>query len=242
MPFPIRRNQDNFSSEPPKAEAQDLSSLIPLLQNPFGLLHQIVYGNDDRKALKEIWLNSSSKEDKSMVVSSSVDRKTISELSTRGLLEVDPSQPEVVKLTREGTKLLNESILSDEKCAISFTKKASKDLVSKNSYDFGKEVLVRLNHPERYGFKYVAVKKEEFKGRAKPIEIQDYNIQTRNENGQFRPVSSYSEKELVQILHLAKRIIDNHQNIRLAGNKVISVPIHRIKGFAEEILQELNRR
>lgn len=241
MPLPINRNQESYNQEPSK-EAQDLSSLIPLLQNPFGLLAQVIHGDDDRKALKEIWLNSSAKEDKSMVISSSVDQGKVRELSSRGLLEVDPHQPEVVKLTREGTKLLNETILSDEKCAVSFIKKASKDLVSKNSYDFGEEVLVKINHPERYGFKYLAVKKNEFKGKARPIAIEGYNLQTRDESGNLKPLSSYSDLELVQVLHLAKRIIDNHQGIRLAGQKVIHVPVHRIKGFAEEILQELNRR
>jgi hypothetical protein len=241
MPLPINRNRDIYNP-PPKVEAQDLSSLIPFLQNPFGLLSQIVYGDNDKKALKEIWLNSSTKEDKSMVVSSSVDEEKIRDLNSRGLLEIDPHQPGVVKLTREGTKLLNQTILSDEKCAVSFTKKASKDLVSKNSYDFGKEVLVRLNNSERYGFKYIAVKKSEFKGKSKPIVIDDYNIKTRDELGRFRPLSSYSESELIKVLHLAKRIIENHQSIRLAGAKVRHVPIHRIKGFAEEILQELNKR
>lgn len=241
MPFPINRNQDNYD-QPQKVEAQDLSSLIPLLQNPFGLLSQIVHGDDDKKALKEIWLNSSTKEDKSMIVSSSFDRGKLRDLNSRGLLEIDPDQPEVIKLTREGTKLLNETILSDEKCAVSFTKKASKDLVSKNSYDFGKEVLVKINHPERYGFKYIAVNKSEFKGRLKPILISDYNIKTRDDNGNLRSLSSYSESELIKVLHLAKKVIENHQSIRLAGKKVLQVPIHRIKGFSEQIIQELNKR
>ena len=241
MPFPIRKNQDSYNA--PEVEAQDLSSLIPLLNNPMGLLQQIVHGGQDRKDLKDIWLNSETKEDKSLIVSSSIDGSKIQNLKNKGLLKIEASEPVVIRFTKEGTRLLNESILSDEKCSVSFTKQASKELVDKNSYDFGEEVLVKLNHPEKYGStKYISVKKENFKKKASPIKINSYDIKTRDENGEYRTLDSYSEEELIQILHLSKNIIDNQHNIRIAGNSIKNIPIHRIKNFAQFVLEKLNEK
>lgn len=240
MPFPINKNSDEIKNH--TKESQDFSSIIEMLRNPYSLLREISYGDIEKKAIKEVWINSEAKEDKTIKIGSVIEDQKIKNLQSKGLIKVIDEKNKIVAFTDSGKKLLNEAILSEEKTSFSFTKKASKELLSKNSYDFGNEVFVKINHPEIHGTKYVSLNKKIYKGSGKPQIIEDYKISTKSENGTNKSIKDYSENELIQILHLAKKIIDNHHEIRVAGEKIINIPIHRIKSFSQEILEELNSR
>lgn len=243
MPQKIHTNKEmeDFSRN-----SQDISSLIPFILNPYNILQQFAYGEEDRKKLKDIWLSSDSDEHEVMTVESSVLQQDLDQLQQRGLIKYVDGLGKKIQFTSEGKGLLRESILSDEVTSYSFTKKASRDLFSRNSYDFGNEVLIKLHNPEKYGIKYIAVTKDQYKKSGKngekPQPVDDYNINTKDNNGNYKKLSDYTDEELIKVLHLSKRIIDNHQSIRLANNSLTSVPIHRIKSFSELIMKELNER
>lgn len=245
MPFPIKKVKDqtgeykeSLGKDP--SEAQELSTLIPMLNQPYSLLSQMVYGDKDKDKVKNIWLSSESKEDKSLVVSSSIPQKEIDELKSRGLAEEISGQKRHIMLTDRGMKLLNEAVLNSNS---SFTKSASKKMVLKNSYDFGDEVLVRVNHPEKFGARYITLSKDKFaEKKAVPRTIEDYNVRTHNEDGSERKLSEYTDEELIKVLHLAKNIIKNKEKYILANNNINNVPVHRIRSFAETIVKELNSR
>ena len=242
MPFPIRKVRDQMGEASAGTDlvAQDLSSLIPFMQQPFSLLQQMIFSEKDKAKIKNIWLSSEAKEDKSMIVSASIPQRDIDEMNSRGLIDILDRDDRHISLTEQGSKLLNESVLTTKS---SFTKSASKKLVSKNSYDFGDEVLVKVNHPEKFGARYITLGKEKFADRKSvPQTIDDYNVSTTNEDGSIRNISEYTDEELIKVLHLSKRIINNGHHIAIAGNALSTVPVHRLKSFAEVILKELNAR
>lgn len=241
MPYPIRKTREQFSQNESGFDqtAQDMSSLIPFLQQPYSLLQQMATSDKDKEKIKKIWMSSETNEDKTLAVASSVDQRDIDEMKSKGFIRIVDNKDRLISLTARGKKILNEAVLDS---GSSFTKSASKKLISKNSYDFGKEVLVRVNKPEKFGTKYITVKKSmiEQKG-AVPQTIDNYSIKTKNEDGSYRKLSQYNDEELIKVLHLAKRILNNAHKIRIAGSTITKVPVHKIHAFAELIMKELNR-
>lgn len=238
-PFPIRKNSEEipmsneFVKEP--VMAQDFYNLFPFIEHLFGLNEG---DKSEKNNLKEIWLHSSSVGDNTMQIGESIDKKKVESLKSKGLLS---GVGDRYRLTEKGSKLLRDAILNDEQS--SFTKEASSKMISKSSYDFGDYVLVKVQNPEKFGARYVNVKKSVFaKKNLQPISMNEYKIATTNEDGSYKKLSEYSDYELIQVLHLAKRITDNANKIILAGNVIGNVPVHKIKNFAVKILEELNNR
>lgn len=241
MPYPIQKNKEQGMIDPLK-ESQMIGDLFPLIQSPYSLLQQLIFTDKDKTSLKKVWLASETKDNKIMKVSSNVD-SDLYELKARGLIEFIDEKDKVISLTSHGEKLLKESILNDEKS--SFTKQASKDMVLKNAYDFGDEILVRITHPENFGNqRYIIMDKKKFASKGKPQSISNYNnIKTKKSNGSFKKINEYSEKELIEVLHLAKKIINNsHKILTASKDSLHSIPINRIKSFSEIIIKELNSR
>jgi len=245
-PFPIipvndrRREPENFK--------QDITGLIPILVNPLTVLQDYLNLGNDKSKLKDIWLKSEAQEDGTIKVTSSISDRDLWELKGRGLIDGDGR---IVSFTDKGKKILKESILNDENSSLSkkasFVKKASKKLVSKNSYDFGNEVLVRISDKEKFGTRYVTIVKSAFKdSKTSPKEIDEYTFSPRFDNGVPKQLKNFSEEELVQILHISKNIISNKdkiiKNLVAEGSLTNSVPIHRIKAFMAEVMEELNLR
>ena len=238
-PLPIRKHKDEVPmisekiSEQPIV-AQEFFSLFPIIEHLFGLKDN----KEDKQALKKLWLHSSSLGDNTIQVGEAIDKTMVKDLSTKGLISgVDGRY----RLTERGSKLLGDAILNDEKSSL--TKKASKKMISKSSYDFGDHVFVKVHDPEKFGARYVGINKSTFaKKKIQPTVIDKYKIATRKEDGTFKQLSEYSDEELIHVLHLAKKIIDNSHKIVISGKEMKSVPIHQIKNFALKILEELNGR
>jgi len=240
MPQPIRKVTDQTdNSVLQNKESQDLGSILPILNQPYSLLQQFVYSSGDKDRIKEIWLSSDSKDDKTMIVSASIDDKELSALKNKGLIEVLDKEGKHISLTRQGEKLLNESVLNTES---SFSKTASKKMVLKNSYDFGDEILVRVNHPEKFGSRYVLMEKSKMPKKAEVQQVEDYSISTRDKEGELKGIDEYSDEELIHILHLSKKLVNMKSKTVVASNQIKTVPTNRIKAFAETIFNELNSR
>lgn len=244
MPAPITPVNDRFDDPYSKSEKKaDWIQLLPLFVSPNNILQDYMVNDKDRESLKDVWLKSMSKHDGSLAVESSVSDQELRILKSRGLIEGVGRE---VKLTQKGSKVLSESILDGEQS--SFVRQASKKLIARNSYDFGDEVLVRINNKDKFGVRYVAVSKEAFsKRKASPIEITDYDINTKNQDGSDKSLSDYSDLELIKILHLARRIVSNKSEICKQAllnktYKFASFPANRIKAFASLVLEELNSR
>lgn len=231
MPYPIRKTKEQF--EEPTIAVDNLSQFI---SQPYSLLQSLVYSEKDKNIIKTIWASSQIQDDKSMIVGESIPGRELYELVNRGLINFIDQDKRIVALTDRGAKMLRETLLNEKS---SFTKQASKQLVSKNSYDFGDEILIRVSHPEKFGTRFMSFKKKTFASKAKPQIIEEYKIATRKNNGEFKEIQDYTEEELVHVLHLAKKIIDNAHGI--VTSEMIEVPVHRIKAFAEIILEKMNK-
>jgi hypothetical protein len=238
-PLPIRKNSDEIpiTNEVIKEPiiAQEFFNLFPFIEHLFDVSG---LNKEEKQNLKEIWLHSSSLGDNTIQIGESVNKKVVDSLKVKGLIS---GVGERYRLTEKGSKLLRDAILNDEKSSL--TKKASKKMISKSSYDFGDYVFVKVQNPEKFGARYVSIKKSIFaKKKIEPISINNYKIATRKQDGTFKNLSEYSEEELIQILHLAKKITDHSHKIVISGSKMTAVPVHKIKSFALKILEELNSR
>ena len=234
MPLPIIKVKDNYI-EPNMEKRQDVTTLIPLLQ-PFLMVQKDQ--KREKEMIKKIWLSSKTVNQNRIEVTADASLKDLTELSHKGFIR---GSGNTYELTPEGSKLLKESILNDEKSSI--TKQASKQMTLKNSYDFGDEVLVRVIHAEKFGTRYIAIAKDKFPNKNAALKtFGEYTIATKKANGSEKTLSEYSEEELVQVLHLAKKIIDNAHKIIISGKTLEHVPVNRIKSFSEIIMKELNSR
>ena len=233
MPVPINKVREEMSEV--KANDGNTGNMIPFLDlNPFFSLIHSESSQKDRETIKEIWLTSTSLDNGKLKVASSISQQEISLLRTRGLITGDDG---IIEFTETGKKLLREAILDDEESSL--VKEASKQLMSKNSYDFGKEVLVKAKHPEKFGTKYIAIDRKAFSENDMiPSPVEPYQIETHKDNGSEKTLKDYGNKELIHVLHLAKKIISNASRLALIENKPI--PVHRIKTFAEIVMSELN--
>jgi hypothetical protein len=236
MPLPIQKvkdiNMESYSIDP-----ANLNSIIPLLQTqPIFVLFESNSNKKEKEAMKKIWLNSKDVGGNKVEISSEIPIQDLALLEGRGYIK---GAGNLFEITQSGKKVLKESILEEEES--SFCKKASKDLVSKNSFDFGDEVLVRVSHPEKFGAKYITISKRAFsKKKIKPITFNSYSIKTKKADLTPKCIADYSEEELVQVLHLSKKIIDNASIIALAAKSAI--PVNRIKAFADMVMEEINSR
>ena len=217
-------------------EASDLSNLLPILnlQDIFAFPQD---NENAKQSVYKIWSKSSSQGENEIKISSGDLSLDITRMVSKGYF-IPTTKKNVLRITEKGRKIIKETILSDE--SSSFTKKASKELVSKNSYDFGDKILVKVKDPEKFGTRYISVELKTFaKKNLKPIKISSYNIKTKNEDGTYRDLKDYSDDELIRVLHLAKKIIKNASF--LAKERTQYIPIHRISSFSEMILTELNK-
>jgi hypothetical protein len=233
MPLPIRKVQDESSVDERLKIEGDWTTLLPMLRSPLMVL-QFPTNEQEKTALKNLWLHSHTEGD-ILKVADNVSEQDLALLRSKGLITTEEQD---VQLTDFGKKTLKAAILDDERS--SFTKKASKQLLSKNSYDFGADVLVRLKHPDKFGTKYITISKKSFaKKDILPIDIKQYSIATKKEDGSYKTLHDYSDDELIHVLHLAKRVVGESSKIALAG-PACYVPVNRIKAFAEMIMGELN--
>jgi len=238
-PLPIRKNSEEtltFAEEMKNPTiAQDFFNLFPIIEHLFGTKESNI---EEKKALKDIWLHSSSIGDNIIQIGSNIDKNSLDILKTKGFLN---GIGDKYQLTDRGSKLLRDAILNDEKFSI--TKKASKKMISKNSYDFGDYVLAKVNDSQKFGARYINIDKKIFaKKNIKPIVIEDYKISTKKLDGTEKSLSDYSDEDLIKVLHLAKKVTDNSHNIVISGSKMSTVPVHKIKDFATKVLRELNNR
>lgn len=248
MPFPIMPVNDKREG-PDIGPKHDFFNLLPLLLNPITVLQDSVLSSKDKETIRDIWLKSETLENGKLKVASNIPERDLMELKGRGLIEGDGR---LISFTAKGEKMLRESILNDEQCALqkkaSLFKKASRKLVAKNSYDFGDEVLIRTESKESLGTRYIAIPKTAFaaKSKAAPREIEEYKVATRKNDGSYKSLNDYNEDELIQVLHLTKSLISSHKDIskKLAqtGKFESMVSIHRLKSFAIKIMEELNSR
>jgi len=231
MPLPIRKVKDDMREG--QAPDIDLSTLLPFLQlQPFVLVN--ADNKREKGIINKLWSTATIQDGDRMEIPSDISNQDISLLKAKNLIEADG---ELVSLTASGVKLLKESILSDE--TSSFTKQASKEMMAKHSYDFGNEVLVKVKDSDKYGARYISISKSAFrKKKIKPIIIASYDVETRTRNGSQRRLSSYTDNELIQVLHMTKNTIKNASKISLDTGKAL--PVHRLKYFAEMIMEELN--
>jgi len=235
MPIPISKVQDRNGFCESQFNPTELTNLLPLMLHPMLMFQDVGANKAEKEAVKQVWLNSSDLGENKIEITSGVLNKHLGLLESKGFIR---GEGKVFEFTSSGKKLLKESILDDEESA--FSKQASKQLVAKNSYDFGKEVLIRVNHPEKFGAKYITLPKKIFsKKKIKSQDISDYKIATKDEKGELRSISSYTDEELITVLHLARNVIINASKIAIASGQ--SVPVHRIKAFAEMIMTELNK-
>jgi len=229
--YPIRESiieeKANFPDE--------ISNILPFIQP--SLLHSIVDDGKDKELLRKVWSSSKSVGDLQFELPLNIAAQEISSLQAKGLIE---GNGRIVSLTQRGAKLLRESILNDEKS--SFTKTASKKLISKNSYDFGDKVLVKVANSDTFGTKYIFVSKKQFNKKATPKQINCSDIITKNDDGSLKQMKDYTEEELIKVLHLAKRIVEHSHDIITSSSQLNQVPVHRIKHFSELVMRELNSR
>jgi len=238
-PLPITKVTDAPFSDGNKEDfkiGQDMfQSLFPFLEQLYGLQPA---NKEEKTALKNVWVTSKTIGKNQIEITSNVNQDELSRLTSKGFLE---GRGKVFTLTQKGSKLLKDSILNDEEC--SFRKEASKKLIAKNSYDFGDRVLVKVHNKDVFGTKYLAVDKNKLAQKdIRPIKIENYDLTTRNEDGSFKKLDDYSDEELIEILHLSKRVLDNSHSLRFASDTLSSIPVHKISAFAEKILHELNTR
>ena len=236
MPIPISKVNERDEFREGQFDPAELTNLLPLLQlHPMILFQDTGANKAEKEAVKQVWLNSSDLGEDRIEITPGVLNQHLGLLESKGFIR---GEGNVYEFTTSGRKLLKESILDDEESA--FSKQASKQLVAKNSYDFGKDVLIKVNHPEKFGTKYITIPKKAFaKKNMKAKEIDEYKVATKDESGEYRRLSSYTDEELVTVLHLAKNVINNASRIAITSGK--SVPIHRIKAFAEMVMTELNK-
>ena len=239
MPLPIRKVKDQVESKEIGAQYMgtvDLNSLLPFLNiSPYSLMGSSI-NESDKKALNKIWANSDIIDSGRIKVSADVSQQEISSLRAKGLVK---GEENVLEFTEAGKKMLKDTILNDENS--SFTKQASKKMISENSFDFGDEVLVKIQHPQKFGARYINISKTSFaKKNIEPKKIDTYKIATTKTGGTVKTLSEYSDNELVQVLHIAKKVIKHASQI--AGSTGQTVPVHRIKSFAEMVMEELNRK
>lgn len=229
--YPIRESVIEEKANLP----DEILNIIPLIQP--SLLHSIIDNGNDKELLRKVWSNSKSIGDLQFETPTNIASQEISSLVAKGLVE---GSGRIFSLTQRGVRLLRESILNDEKST--FTKKASKKLISKNSYDFGDKILVKMANSETFGTKYIFISKKQFNKTATPKQIDCSDIQTKNEDGSTKQIKDYTEEELVKVLHLAKRIVEHSHNIIISSSQLNQVPVHRIKHFSELVMRELNLR
>lgn len=234
MPFPINKIQDEMIDN--KVQSQNMSNILPLLElNDFFGDFLNATGDMEKNAIIDIWLHGQTAENK-IKAPDNISQQDIEILKNKGLVK---GQNRYVEFTESGKKVLKQSILDDEKSTL--TKSASKQMINKNSYDFGDEVLVKINHPERIGARYISIgKKIVSKKNIIPTKINNYQIDTKKENGEWKNLKDYSDKELIQTLHLANKIIKSSSKIALATTTYI--PVHRLKRFSELIMEEINSK
>lgn len=239
-PLPIRKNNEdqplNDKSNDFSASifAQDSFNLMPFLEQ----LYNMGSNSEDKKILKELWVNSKSLGRNMIEVNAGFNENYIKSLKTNGIIEGSGNK---FTITSKGSKLLRDAILTDEQSSL--TKKASKKMISKSSYDFGDKVLVRVAHPEKFGVNYATVDKSAFENKnIEPRKIVEHKIATRKQNGSEKELKDFTDEELITSLHLAKTIIENSQNIRVSGSKFVDVPVSKYKKFSEDIMRELNTR
>jgi len=236
MPIPINKVQD-IESNAQIFDSQDISTMLPFMQQnqPLFFLLEPQAGKREKEAMKEMWLKSTDLGEDRVKLAESMSQQNISILQSKGLIR---GEGDVYELTQSGKRVLKESILSEES---SFCKQASKQMVSKNSYDFGKEILVKVSHPEKFGTRFITVSKKAFANKnIKPIEFDSYDVQTRTASGDMKSLADYTDEDLIKVLHLSKKIIDNSSKIALASTA--TVPVHKIKAFAEMVMEEINSR
>lgn len=236
MPIPINKvNYDNFGKKQSQFDMSELMNLIPLIQiNPNILKGETKEHERDKDEIKKIWLNSSDLGNDKIEINPSVSERAVENMQLKGYIEGNKG---IYKITNDGKRVLKEAILEDEESE--FCKQASKQMVSKNSYDFGEEVLVKVNHPERFGARYITIPRKVFSNKKlKPIQVKSSEIKTRKSDGSLKELKDYSDEELIKVLHLSKKIIKNASKI--AEQKGINVPVNRIRCFADFIMDELN--
>jgi len=232
--FPIRKVKDDF--EVISSEENNFDNILNLFDYDSLLSFSNTNNEKEKEIMNQIWSTSKEIDNGKFKISSSISLSDLNLLKNRGKIVLNGDE---VKLTSSGKKLLRECLLDEES---TFTKKASKKIVSKNSYDFGENVLVKVNHPEKFGARYVSVNKKSFtRKNIEPQKIEAYTIQTKNENGDYKKLSEYSDEELIQALHLSKKIIANASALSLKEG-IRAIPVHRIKSFSELIMTELNSR
>lgn len=265
MAIPINRVQDTQSDyyrDP--YTAQDMTVIIPLLQNPFVSLQSATNQDVEKKLLKKIWLESKSIGNNAVKIGSSISENDLRDLRQKGLIEADfTDNQKIVKFTDRGSKLLRDAILSessDYKFSSSkqlrktaeaqdigvlkrkyqwknvMTKRASKEIVSKNSYDFGDEVLVRVKDVKKFGTKYISIKKAIFEKNGKIAQkVEPKNLEIKKD------LSLYSDEDLIKMLYMAKNIVSNQNKIwekKASTGEIVS--IRKIRKLATVILEELN--
>jgi uncharacterized cupredoxin-like copper-binding protein len=232
MPSPINKVKDEMLYV--ADNKIDINDIISLVQMSPSLFLRNSATAEDKKAIADIFMHSEDLGNHRVKLAADIPMPRLTTLKSKGYIVADGS---VIEFTESGRKILKETILGDEKSAL--TKQASKKMISKNSYDFVENVLVKIGDPEKFGVKFISISKSAFNKKAiSPIEIEKYEINTRKEDGSLKTLKDYSEKELIHVLHLAKKIIQNSSRIALASSK--SVPVHRLEAFCEIILKELN--
>jgi len=235
MAIPINKVSEEMVSGQVKVE--DLFSVIPLLElYPFLSFQENKSSNREKEAIKNLWLHSKEVdgEESKIEVIGEVNQKDLQFLASKGFIYGEDG---FFEITASGRKVLKEAILDDEEC--SFTKKACKEIIAKNCYDFGDSVLVKVKDPEKFGAKYMVLpKKTQNKNKWLAKQIKNYSIQTKTSSGEYKQIKDYSDEELIKVLHLSKNIIKNASNISLNIGKAI--PVNRLKHFAEVIMRELN--
>jgi len=235
MPLPISKVKERDRQCEAQFDPAELMNILPLIQlNPVMLVQEKQHNRKERDAIREVWLNSSDVNGDQMEITPGVSNTSLAFLQSKGFIKGDGKR---YKFTANGRRLLKEAILEDEQSE--FCKQASKQLVSKNSYDFGNEVLVRVNDPEKFGARYVCLSKKVFaKKNMKPKNMDEYVLATRTESGDLKGMRDYSDEDLIAVLRLAKKIIKNASTISARTGK--SVPVNRIKAFSKMVMSELN--
>jgi hypothetical protein len=197
MPIPISKVKDTMVESQTSIDL----SILPLLKLPTSfILLNSVNNKADREAIKKVWLHSDDEGGK-MRIKADVSKQDISLLQSKGYLK---TEGDAFEFTTAGKDLLKKSILDDEKSAL--TKTASKKMMAKNSYDFGDEVLVKVNHPERFGTRYLSISRIAFNKKGMIPRSPEYNFATAKSDGSKKQLGDYTDQELV----LRKRPLKTH--------------------------------
>lgn len=235
MPLPISKVNERDRKCEAQFDPAELMNLLPLIQlNPVMILQDRQENKKERDAVKEMWLNSSDVDGHRVKVTAGVSNKTLSFLKSKAYIK---GNDDLYEFTDSGRRVLKESILNDEESE--FCKQASRQLVSNKSYDFGEEVLIKVNHPEKFGAKYISMSKAIFdKRKMKAKDMDDHAIETRKEDGELKELKDYSDEDLIAVLSLTKKVIKNASKISFATGRAVQV--NRIKAFADMIMTEIN--